>query len=70
MRTWLHSLLLGSLLFMGDVALLYAQPPPDKAEAPPAKYERDNSAATIPYTLAIISLIIVMVLVCMPARRE
>ena len=77
MRTWLHSWLLGGLLFCAAGASLDAQAPPpqpapEKAEPVKAaeKYERDNSTTVIPYSLAAIAVIIVMVLVCMPARRE
>ena len=72
MRTWLYSWLMGGLLLCAAGSALDAQPGPEKAEPPkaPEKYERDNSTTVIPYTLAAIAVIIVMVLVCMPARRE
>jgi hypothetical protein len=36
----------------------------------PKKAEREGTAVVVSYMLAIIGTIIVMVLVCMPARRE
>src|SRR5207253_2525856 len=51
------------------------QPPmPEKLEPAkppePKKIEREGGSAAVSYTLAAIGTIIVMVLVCMPARRE
>ncbi len=78
MRGWFLLLaLLASLLASSDAP---AQPPPqpaieknDKAE-PKAKaferLERDGSSGIVYYTLAAIGVIVVMVLVCMPARRN
>ena len=72
-------LLIGSTL--ASVAPLCAQdngqpPPPqpapenvEKAE-PPAKYERDSGPMLAHYLLATIATILIMVLVCMPIRRD
>jgi hypothetical protein len=38
--------------------------------AQPKRNERDGSSLVVSYTLAAIGTIIVMVLVCMPARRD
>jgi hypothetical protein len=43
--------------------------PPPKAEEP-KKFERDGSAQVVHYSLAGIGVLIVLVLVCMPLRRE
>ncbi len=45
-------------------------PVPEKKDAAPAKYERDGSSQLVPWTLAAVGVIIVMILVCMPVRRE
>jgi hypothetical protein len=55
-------MLLVSCLFCSLCAPAGAQ-----EKAPPA---RDNSSLTFPYFMAGIGILIVMVLVCMPARRE
>jgi hypothetical protein len=51
-----------------------APPPvPEKAEkkdAPPPKYERDGASQFVPWILAAVGVILVMILVCMPVRRE
>jgi hypothetical protein len=50
-------------------------PPPvpentEKKDSPPAKYERDGASQLVPWTLAAVGVIIVMILVCMPVRRD
>jgi hypothetical protein len=48
-----------------------APPPvPEKKDAAAAKYERDGSSQLVPWTLAAVGVIIVMILVCMPVRRD
>lgn len=41
----------------------------EKKDAGPAKYDREGSQF-VPWTLAAVGIIIVMILVCMPVRRE
>jgi hypothetical protein len=71
--------LLTCFLLLAVCAPLLAQgkdtptPVPEKTEkkdGPPAKYERDGSSQMVPWTLAAVGVIIVMILVCMPVRRE
>lgn len=74
MRGLLLSVLVACALFLGSCAPVWAnapQPlPVEKAEpAKPAEPRREGSSA-VSYTLAAIGTILVMVLVCMPARRE
>jgi hypothetical protein len=64
MYKFLISLFLAGCVFGCCCALLAAQE--KKAESPPVVRE----APTVPYLLAGIGLILVMVLVCMPARRD
>jgi hypothetical protein len=70
MRGLLLAFLLSCILLLGLCAPVPAQPPAEKKDTPPAKYERDGSTMFVPYTLAAVGLIIVMILVCMPVRRE
>ena len=73
MRAWL----LSGVLLLGLCAPLAAQdkkeppptpPPAQQPPAQPAKYERDTPF--VPYTLAAVGIIIIMILVCMPVRRD
>ena len=45
-------------------------PVAEKKDAPPAKYERDGASQLVPWTLAAVGVIIVIILVCMPVRRD
>jgi hypothetical protein len=65
MHKFLTSLLLAGCLLGSCAAPVSAQ---EKKEE--STVARDNSTLTIPYVLAAIGLILVMVLVCMPARRD
>jgi hypothetical protein len=65
MHKFLISLFLGGCLLGSCCAPISAQ---EKKDEPPAPIMRDGP--TIPYLLAGIGVILVMVLVCMPARRE
>jgi hypothetical protein len=66
--------LLACFLLLAVYAPVRAQgtppPVPEKKDATPAKYERDGSSQLVPWTLAAVGVIIVMILVCMPVRRE
>ncbi len=42
----------------------------EKKDAPPAKFERDSASQFVPWTLAAVGVIIVLILVCMPVRRD
>lgn len=42
----------------------------EKKDGPSAKYERDGTTQFVAWTLAAVGVIIVMILVCMPVRRE
>ena len=44
------------------------KPVPPKEE--PKKFERDGSSQVVHYTLAGIATLIIMILICMPARRD
>ena len=70
MRFLLGSILLAFSLLVAGATPLAAQPapPPEMPKPPEAKKEEPNQA--IHYTLAAIGTMIVMVLVCMPARRD
>jgi hypothetical protein len=73
MRTWLRVGLLSMCLFIG--ASLFAQDKggPEKAEKnepPPGKYERDSTTMLVHYLLAAIGTLLIMVLICMPIRRD
>ena len=70
MRRLLLSWVTGTLLSLACCAPSDAQ---DKTPDPAAKVTETKSGGSTPvavYTLAAIGTIIVMVLVCMPARRE
>jgi hypothetical protein len=68
MRRFLLALALSSLLLVGTPVSAPAQ---DKKDAsPPAKVDRDGSTMFVPYTLGAVGIIIVMILVCMPVRRD
>jgi hypothetical protein len=56
-----------SLFLAGYLLCSLCAPSSAQEKAPPA---RDNSSLTFPYFMAGIGILIVMVLVCMPARRE
>jgi hypothetical protein len=70
MRRVVGSLVLTAwLLFAEAPASAQPLPPPAQSPKPPeAKKEEPNQV--IHYTLAAIAFLIVMVLVCMPARRD
>ena len=73
LRSWIAASCL--LLTHGVFASAQQQAPTEKAgealKAPePKRAEREGGSQTVAYTLAAIGTIIVMVLVCMPARRE
>jgi hypothetical protein len=81
MRRFLLAWIIAGCLGLACIAPLNAQgpvpqqPAPEekKAEPPKAeekKFERDGSAQVVHYTLAGIGVMVVMILVCMPARRE
>ncbi|HZZ77578.1 MAG TPA: hypothetical protein VFE62_03610 [Gemmataceae bacterium] len=62
---------------LGLIAPLGAQdkkdspaPPPTPApqQSAPPRYERESPF--VPYTLAAVSIVIIMILVCMPVRRD
>ena len=81
MRLRIGAWLLSGILMLGLSAPLGAQekkdgPPstpapmpqqPAPATAPP-RYERESPF--VPYTLAAVSIVIIMILVCMPVRRD
>ncbi len=79
MRGLLLSWLIAGWIVLASSAPIGAQPAPppaptEKAVEPPKapetkKADRDGAVA-VSYTLAAIGVVIVMVLVCMPARRE
>lgn len=75
MRTWLRVGVILTGLLITSAAPLAGQdkgPPPEKVEktepAPPPA--RDGSAMLVHYLLAAIATILIMVLICMPIRRE
>jgi hypothetical protein len=78
MRDLLLRWLFLGLLFVTEASPLPAQPPTqppqdtsEKSEPDTSqKFKRDETSVVTPYTLAGIALVIVMVLVCKPARRE
>lgn len=74
MRAWFRSVTAALLLGCAIGSPLTAQPPAGADKGEPAKaaekYERDSSSFVIPYTLALIAVLLVLVLVCMPARRD
>jgi hypothetical protein len=41
-----------------------------KDAPPPPKYERDGASQLVAWTLAAVCVVIVMILVCMPVRRD
>jgi hypothetical protein len=55
------------MLLAGCLLASLGAPVSAQEKAPPA---RDNSSMTFPFFMAGIGILIVMVLVCMPARRE
>ena len=48
------------------------EPEPAKAEPPkaPETYTRDSSTMIVYYALALVGTIVVMVIICLPARRD
>ncbi len=60
----LRGLLIGVCLWLGTGAPLFGQPPPAE------KAEREPPAVIVPYTVAGIGALVVMLLVCLPVRRE
>jgi hypothetical protein len=82
MRRRIVAWLLSGILILGLVAPLGAQdkkdgpptptpqqpPPPGTAPPAPPKYERESPF--VPYTLAAVGIVIIMILVCMPVRRD
>jgi hypothetical protein len=70
MRGLILSLVCSCLLLAAECGPAGAQQPPEKKETPAAKYEREGSSMLVPYTLAGIGIVIVMILVCMPVRRD
>ncbi len=69
MRGRVLAWLLSYVLLLAAFAPVVAQEKPvaaqEKKDAP-----RDGATQVVPYTLAAVGLIIVMILVCMPVRRE
>ena len=72
MRGMLRALILACCLVLPGAAPLAAQDNDGKKPdtAPPAKYERDSSTMLVHYLLAVIAIIIIMALICMPVRRD
>jgi hypothetical protein len=70
MRVTFLSCVVSALIFLGSCSALDAQAPAPAPKAEPKKFSRDDTSVTIPYLLGGIGVILVMVLVCMPARRE
>lgn len=73
MRVWLACCILAIGSCLGDGAPLLAQQQPPAPEPPkPAETKKVEEAPNqvVHYTLAAIATLIVMVLICMPARRE
>jgi hypothetical protein len=77
MRAWFRRLTLCACLLLASAAQVVAQDkgPAEKAEkngAPPApaKYERDGSVMLVHYLIAGIATLLIMVLICMPIRRD
>ena len=74
MRGFVLSWLAAGCLLLADSNAALAQPvlPPADAQkvADTKSFQREGASLAVSYTLALIATIIVMVLVCMPARRE
>ena len=86
MRGSVPSLLLFGCFLLAQSGPLHAQdktpPPPqgqpekvEKADpptpaAPPGEYKRDGTSMMVYYLLAAIGTVLIMVLICMPVRRE
>lgn len=74
MRGWLRCCTLFACMFVVSAGSVAAQDK-DKAEknepaAVPTKYERDGTTMLVHYLIATIASILMMVLICMPIRRE
>jgi hypothetical protein len=75
MRGLIHSLLVAAVL-LGAGAPVQAQQQPAPAKLEPVKpveakpIEREAPSSAVGYTLALIGTLLVLLLVCMPARRE
>jgi len=69
MCTILRSLVLAACLLVPVGALPAQEPAPAKAEEP-KRYERDQSSIIVYYSLALMAVLVILLLVCMPARRE
>jgi hypothetical protein len=68
---WLLAAAVGPLAAQGHTPGQPPPPPPPVEKAKePEPYTRDNSPMMVYYALAGIGAILVMVLVCMPARRD
>jgi len=68
MRLLLGSILLAFWLLVADAGPLAAQPV--EAPKPPEAKKEEPPNQVMHYTLAAIGTMIVMVVVCMPARRD
>ena len=75
MRKLFHSLLIAAAFWCGDAHSLRAQqpaPPPEQAKPaePAAPPSRDGASMLVAYTLAFLGILVVLLLLCVPARRD